>query len=148
MLEYVTTLIAQLDRRFDTLHQDLKDSITDRFSNSDLRYQQRFDAQKEALSAAFAAQETATNAALAAQKEAVTKAEAAANERFKLLNELRSGVATKEQVEALALRLSDLKERLDKSEGHGAGLNAGWIYLLGAVAAIGTVVSLLIAFKG
>ncbi|MFI5222663.1 MAG: hypothetical protein ACHQX3_00210 [Nitrospirales bacterium] len=67
----------------------------------DLRYQQRFEAQSDALAAAFLSQQTAMQTALAAAKEAVVaalaaadravaKAEAAADKRFEALNELRS----------------------------------------------------------
>jgi len=41
-----------------------------------------------------------------------------------------------------------LAAKLDKIEGRGTGLNAGWLYLLGAVAAIGTIVSIYLAMRG
>lgn len=67
---------------------------------TDLRYQQRFEAQSDALAAAFLSQQTAmktaleaakeaVNAALAAADRAVLKAELAADKRFEALNELR-----------------------------------------------------------
>lgn len=67
---------------------------------ADIRYQQRFEAQSDALAAAFLSQQTAMQTALAAAKEAVaaalaaqdragTKAEIAADKRFEALNELR-----------------------------------------------------------
>lgn len=67
---------------------------------SDLRYQQRFDAQADALAAAFLSQQVAMKTALEAAKEAVqaalaaadravSKAELAADKRFEALNELR-----------------------------------------------------------
>jgi hypothetical protein len=46
----------------------------------------------------------------------VTKAEVATENRLTLLNELRSGVATKEQMDALAERVSDLKDRMTTLE--------------------------------
>jgi hypothetical protein len=66
----------------------------------DLRYQQRFEAQSDALAAAFASQqqamtvaftvaEKAVAAALAAADRAVSKSELAADKRFEALNELR-----------------------------------------------------------
>ena len=67
---------------------------------SDLRYQQRFEAQGDALAAAFLSQQKAMETALQAAKEAVqaalaaadravSKAELAADKRFEALNELR-----------------------------------------------------------
>jgi hypothetical protein len=67
---------------------------------TDLRYQQRFEAQSDALAAAFLSQQTAMQTALQAAKEAVqaalaaadravAKAETAADKRFEALNELR-----------------------------------------------------------
>lgn len=67
---------------------------------TDLRYQQRFEAQSDALAAAFLSQQTAmqtafvvaekaVQAALAAADRAVSKAELASDKRFEALNELR-----------------------------------------------------------
>lgn len=56
---------------------------------SDLRYQQRFEAQSAALTAALQAAKEAVQAAQAAADRAVAKAEAAADKRFEALNELR-----------------------------------------------------------
>lgn len=108
----------------------------------DLRDQQRFDAQTEALKAALLAAQTATSAALAAAKEAVVKAEAGVNERLKLLNELRDGVATVAQFNALAEKLTDLAARVDRTEGRAGGLNASWGYLIGAAGLIAAVIAI------
>lgn len=43
-----------------------------------------------------------------------------------------------------AEEISELKGRLDKTEGKGAGLNAGWGYLLGAVGVVGAVIAILV----
>ena len=56
---------------------------------TDLRYQQRFEAQSDALAAAFAAAKEAVQAAMAAADRAISKAELAADKRFEALNELR-----------------------------------------------------------
>ena len=96
MLEHVTSLIAQLDRRFDTLHQDLKDSINDRFEavqhsaeQADRRYEQRFEAQQTATSAALTAADKSSVAAMTAAEKAVVKAELASDKRFESVNEFR-----------------------------------------------------------
>jgi hypothetical protein len=78
----------------------LKNAQDAQSAAADLRYQQRFEAQSDALAAAFLSQqnalqtaltvaEKAVQAALAAAKEAVSKAELAADKRFEALNELR-----------------------------------------------------------
>ena len=98
----------------------LLDHMLALMTEADVRYQQRFEAQT-----------TAINAALLAAEKAVTKAEIAADKRFELLNELRVGVATKEQVDALEKRINEQAARLDRTEGRSGGLNAGWGYLVG-----------------
>jgi DNA-binding transcriptional regulator YbjK len=129
VLGHILALLTERDRR---------DEERDR------RYQERFDAQTKALDAAFLAQQTAasnallsqekaTGAAMAASEKAITKAEMATDNRLTLLNELRGGVATREQLEALAARLADMKERFDELKGRGAGANALWGYIAGAV---------------
>ena len=99
----------------------------------DRRYQQRFDDQT-----------TAINAALQAAKEAVTKAESAAEKRFELLNELRDGVATAEQLDALEKVVGDLAARVDRFEGRSTGLSAGWGYLVGAAGVVGAVIAVIV----
>lgn len=105
----------------------------------------------------FNAQEKATVAALASSEKAIDKAEMANEKRFESVNEFRKTLAdqtstfiTRTEAEAAtgrnAERITDLTTRIDKSEGKGAGLNAGWIYALGALAAIGTIFSLVVVF--
>ncbi len=84
----------------------------------------------------------AINIALAAAKESVIKAENAAEKRFELLNELRQGVATKDQLGALEKVVDELKTSKDKSDGKGIGLNQGWVILIGLVGLIGGIVAL------
>lgn len=102
-------------------------------AEKDLRDQQRYDAQTKAVETAMQAQQTAMAAALAAadrfnaailaaQQDAVNKANVADDKRFDLLNELRVGVATREQVEALEKVVSALSERVGRSAGSGAGM--------------------------
>jgi len=99
----------------DTLHDLFVNLIEER----DLRYQQRFDAQEQALQAALIAAEKAVTAALAAAEKAVNKAETAAEKRFESVNEFRAQLgdqartfAPREYVEtqfdALDRRLAEL----------------------------------------
>lgn len=88
----------------------------------------------------------ALNAALIAVKEEGKKTEIAAEKRFDLLNELRSGVATKEQLESLEKLVEDVKDRLTRSEGKGAGSSASWGILVTVISISIAVISLLSRF--
>jgi tetrahydromethanopterin S-methyltransferase subunit G len=79
--------------------------IDDLLRERDVRQQQRFDAQTIALA-------DARNAA----KEAVEKAEDGVNERLALLNELRHGVATSDQLEAVRTALDTIESRVQTLE--------------------------------
>lgn len=105
-------------------------------AEKELRDQQRFDGSNIAI-----------NAALLAAEKAVTKAETAADKRFELLNELRVGVATKEQVEALEKRLNEMAARLDRAEGRSGGFSGAWVALVGAVGMVVAVATLWAARK-
>jgi len=63
----------------------------------------------KALENTLVAVKEAQAAALAAVKQENLKTEISAEKRFELLNELRSGVATKEQLEALEKVVEELK---------------------------------------
>lgn len=84
--------------------------------------------------------EKALAAALIAVKEENRKTEIGAEKRFELLNELRSGVATKDEVRALEKVVDDLKASRDEGKGKGAGVAQfiGWI--VAAIAVIGFLV--------
>lgn len=135
---------------------------TDRkFSDHDVRYQQRFDASQQALSAAMVASEKAINSAMVASEkainaalmsaaQAVQKAETASENRFSSVNEFRAQLADQTatfipRIEAetrfvsISEKLDALSSRIDKSEGSGQGLSKGWGILLGAVGLLGTL---------
>jgi hypothetical protein len=90
---------------------------------------------KEYVDQRFDDADKAVQAAIVAQEKAIIKAESAAERRFELLNELRSGVATKDEVKALEKVVEDLKTSRDKVEGRGAGINQfiGWIVAAAAI---------------
>jgi hypothetical protein len=99
----------------------------------DLRYQQRFDANT-----------TAVNAAMRAAEEARSKAENAAEKRFELLNELRVGVATSGELQALEKVVNDLGRRLERTEGGRAGISAAWGFLVGGLGLLAAIVSIVL----
>lgn len=82
--------------------------------------------------------------ALAASDKAITKSEQSYDKRFELLNELRSGVATREQLEALEKRIVDLATRMDRSEGHGAGAKDNKAGIYGAIFAAVALITIFV----
>jgi hypothetical protein len=124
-----------------TLHEHLSQVLSER----DQRYEQR-----------FADLERALTTALAASEKAILKAEGATERRFEAVNEFRgtlsdqaSQFVTRAENDAMNLRVSErleeLTNRVNRSEGRGAGLNAGWVYLLAGIAALGTIISIYLA---
>lgn len=121
----------------------------------DLRYDQRFRAQTEAVSTAMTAAEKAVAAALSAADRAVLKAENASEKRFEAVNEFRQSLndmmtqliprsEADQRFDAMAEKIGTLQQRLDKAEGTGGGLRAGWGYLIGGVGLFSTIVGLLL----
>jgi hypothetical protein len=93
--------------------------------------------------------------ALAAADKAVSKAETATEKRFESVNEFRQALSDQTRTfiskvefdlvrDTNAARLAELISRLDKTEGKAVGLNAGWVYLLGGLSVVATLVSLVI----
>jgi hypothetical protein len=76
---------------------------------------------KEHIEKILEEKDKALAAALIAVKEENRKTEIAAEKRFELLNELRSGVATKDEVRALEKVVEDLKTSRDTGVGKGMG---------------------------
>jgi hypothetical protein len=124
--EHLERLIADQARRFDDLRA----------------------ADKTALDAALTSADKAVRAALDAAEKAVVKAEISTNDRLELLNELRKGIATSAELNALNDKVADLKARVDKSEAQGTGRAGGLKDYIGWIAAVvaiaGTIISLLV----
>jgi len=113
----------------DTLHRWVIDKLGDHALLDDQR---------------FASLEATIKVAVNSAKEAVDKAEKASEKRLDGLNELRGAMTdqsaayiTRETVSAmttaLSARLDLIKERQDRMEGRGSGLQQGWGYIVGAV---------------
>lgn len=120
--------------------------------------QERYETQTKALDAAFVAAEKAVQTALASAEKAVSKAEFAATTRFESVNEFRGQLAdqaatfmprveAEQRVAALAEKLDVMAARLDKTEGRSTGLSAGWVFLVGGVALISTIIGIFLALK-
>jgi hypothetical protein len=118
----------------------------------DLRYQQRFDAQGQALTAALLAAEKAVQAALTAAQSAVSKAETATEKRFESVNEFRGALSDQARnqpsrpevtsmIGALDDRVGALKEYADRASGRDHGLGISWGVILGGLAVVGMIAS-------
>ncbi len=97
-------------------------SYVDRIlTEHDLRYQQRFDAQAQAIK----------DALLAAEK-AVSKAETATEKRFDSVNEFRKALTDQTSTFVSRIEFDSLKERLDRAEGRAGGYSSLWGYIAAA----------------
>jgi hypothetical protein len=113
------------------------DHVIALLAEMDLRYQQRFDAQGQALAAALLSAEKAVQTALIAAEKAVTKAEAATEKRFEGVNEFRQALSdqtasfpTRNELDSLRERVAELATRMDKTEGRSGGMTDGTKLLL------------------
>ena len=98
-------------------------NVKESLAATDLRYQQRFESQSDALAAAFLAQQTAmktaldaakeaVNAALAAADRAVSKTELSADKRFESLGQLIN-----QRFDTMAANIETTNMRVGKLEG-------------------------------
>lgn len=99
---------------------------------------------REYVDQRFDAADKAVAAALAAQEKAILKAEASAEERFKLLNELRTGVATRDYVEAIEKVNIAVSERVTKLEGQKQGSGDTWKVIVTIISVTGTGIGILV----
>jgi hypothetical protein len=150
----VDTLREHLQRQVD----DMRGLLQERYATQTKALDAAFLAQQTAMTVAFTAADKAVQAALEAAEKAVGKAEIAAEKRFDSVNEFRAQLADQAttfmpRAEAEAMvnrnseRIQEVTDRINRSEGRGVGLNAGWVYLLAGIAAIGTIVSIYLALK-
>jgi len=100
--------------------------------NETVTLREHFEALLEAADLRYAQRFNATEAA-------ITKAETSLDRRISLLNELRGGVATREQLEAAVQRIEDLTGRLNRSEGRSGGFQQSWLVIVGAVTIAGII---------
>lgn len=117
------------------------------FSEHDVRYGQRFDAQVLALNAALVAAEKAVAAALAATKETNLAAQQAADravQKAEIANEQRFGQIN-EKLDAGVERDAAFSKQLSLIVGSGTGLKAGWGYLVAGLASASILYNLFVA---
>lgn len=135
--------IPTLKQYFDTIMRE-----------REVRDNQRFEAQQEAVAAALASAEKAVSAAMAATEKAVSKAEAAAEKRFDGVNEFRQTLTdqaasfmTRVEADAKmgnnAKDIVELKGKLEKIDGQTGGKNQSWLILVAAFGLIFGLVGVL-----
>ncbi len=133
--------------------------LSSMFEERDRRYSQQLAAIEREFHEHIERARDETRSALMASEKAVSKAEQAMEKRLDAVNEFRAQLSdmigtfiprleAEQRIGAIAEKIDDLATRIDKSEGKGIGLNIGWVYLLGAVAALGTVFTLYVALRG
>jgi small-conductance mechanosensitive channel len=157
------TADAQSGWTTDTLHSHLTELLEAQrvhlqavIDERDKRYDQRMTDAEKAVQAALKTAEKATD-----------KADQATEKRFDNTNEFRQQLndqagtlyprseaetrfrALSDRLDTMAKandeKLNALAGRLDRGEGKGAGLQAGWGYLLGAVGLSGGIVAIAVA---
>jgi hypothetical protein len=185
LLEHINTRFSDMELRNQQRFEAQIDASAARNADMELRQQQRFEAQTRAIEAAITAQRAAIDAALVSADRATSKAEAANDARFASVNEFRQTLSdqaslfiTRKETESLiqrnteriqevttrmqafvprdvvmaeydriSVQVQSIADRLTRSEGKGSGYSAAWIIALGLIAAVGTIVSLYIAYK-
>jgi tetrahydromethanopterin S-methyltransferase subunit F len=105
------------------------------------------DTLKEHFEKILLEKDRALSAALIAVKDENRKTEVAAERRFELLNELRAGVATKDQLFALEKVVEDLKTGSDIGKGKGVGADKTLYYIFAVAGFIGIIFGMYMAFK-
>ena len=136
----------------------LREHLVSLMEERDRRYTERAEAADKAVNAALAAAEKAVNAALAAAKEAQQANAIALKEYKDGANEWRAtvtditarmptNVEMDRRFDVVDEKIARLRAAEDKSTGKSVGLNAGWSYLIAAVALLVSVGTLLRSWK-
>ena len=131
----------------------LKEFLVAIITGNDLRYEQRFNAQQQALQDALVGQEKAVSAALQAADRAVIKAETASEKRFDAVNEFRATLAdqaatlmpraeAETRLNSFSDKLGEITDRINRSEGKSGGIASSWGILLGALGGIAILFTL------
>ena len=140
--EKISALREVHEQRFDEIsntHGEKFNSIQTQFKERDVRSDQSSKDQKVAVDAALQAAKEAVGEQNKSSGLAIAKSETAT---MKQIDQL--GVLIQTTTKAFDDKISDLKERITRIEGAGAGMHALWGYVLGA---IGLAVLLYNSFK-
>lgn len=125
---------------------------------ADIRNEQRFIAQQNAIKDALIAQKEAVAAALVAAEKAVLVAEtnaekwrAAANEWRGAMNDRERNLMPRMEAEKAdrsnTEKIDALAARMDRTEGRSGGFHQGWGYLVGAVGLVAALIAIFFALR-
>jgi len=114
----------------------VRDHLIALIQANDERYEDKFTGQDKAVISALTAQKEAVNAALAASEKAVSVAETNAEKWRSNANEWRAAMTDREKRFVSVTEYTLLKERLDKMEGSGKGMEKLWGWIIAAVMAV------------
>ena len=149
LLEEITHLFpARIDEKITALrevHEQKFESISGTHSEKFASIQKQFIERDTRSEQTSRDSKTAVDAALQAAKEAVGE-----QNKSSAMAISKSETSTVKQIDQLAVlinamgksfddKIEDVKERLTRSEGKGAGMAQGWIVLVGVVSLIGTI---------
>lgn len=169
--ELVETSIKRLDDLATVRANAREKYVDDKFNGKDVQYQIQFAAAEKAVGIALVAQEKAVAAALEGTKEAISKADTNTDKRFSLISEKIDGITdtmnknigergvyvthTDLSQEMSKLRtdfesmlipiktmITPIRTFMDSQGGKSEGLNMGWVYLIGAISLVGTILSI------
>lgn len=118
--------VTALGVRLDQSMADFRIFVKEQFGNQVELNRILRDADQRLLDERFKTQTTTLDAAFAAAEKARQEALTASND----------------QSTRLEARIKDLEDRVNMTAGKSAGLNAGWVYAIGALGALGTFLSL------
>jgi hypothetical protein len=110
--------------------------IETQFVERDRRTEQLSLADKTAVAAALQAAKEAVGAQNTSNSIAIAKSESSTVESIKQLQALFTS-----SIAALQNQVTDIKERIDRGEGHARGIGDGWGYLVGAAGAVWGIVA-------
>jgi hypothetical protein len=148
VLQHLKELIDANDKRYNDAFGSSEKAVSTAFIASEKATAAAFSASEKAIRDALAAVEKSTAAAFVAAEKAVALAEANAERWRADSGEWRSRMTDREQNFATNTMVTALKERIDRSEGSGAGKSSmfSWIItgVMAVVALSGFIIPLLI----
>ncbi len=147
---HILQILTERDLRYQARFELASNSFRELLAEMDRRYEQRFKTQQDAIQAALIAQKDSVAAAMVASDRALNKAEMASERRFEAVNEFRATLAdqatrlmprseAQQVATALDAKVSDLTDRLNRSEGNRSGVGQFWAVM---VAVIGLAIGL------
>ena len=161
----VRSIVYEATQRFDDLQKAEVKRIDEKIYLTNDKVQSQFTSAKEAVGIASTAQEKAMAAALEGTKDAINKADTNTDKRFGAISEkidnLAETISKSTGAQGIYVTHTDLSNEMSKlradfetmlrpvitymnsSQGRSSGLNSGWIYLIGGVGLIATILSII-----